>query len=565
MIFKKINLIFILSCFLSLPLLVSATPRSADVDFEQWYSTYFGGGDEDWCSSIVVDDDGNMYVTGSASPGFPTTTGVYNESHNGADDAFVAKFDSSGDLVFSTLFGGSGLEYPMCIDVDSSDNIYIVGTTSSADFPTTPGVIDETPSGAGFDGFITKINSDGTDILYSTVIGTSYTIIFSCSVDMVGNIYLTGITNTNYPTTSGAYDESFNGGSTDTFISKLNPTATSLVYSTFVGGDGDDEGRSIVVDDSGYVFVTGGATEGTVIDFPTTSGVINETHNGNQDVFVLKMNQDGSDLEYSTLLGGTDTDGGLSIFVDSSGNAYFTGHSDANFPTTPNVFDNSGTWDNSTTGGFISKINPNATLLMSSMVLDVAGELDSIVVDSSDNIYVVGWSLAEPLPITASGNAHSGNEDIWIGKFNPTLTQILYGSYYGGNADEHTGALIIGDRTMILTVGTDDQLYACGITLSADFPISSDAYQSSNAGGGGDGFIIRFGQISDDEPLNIQQEGEDKYPWLPWILDSDGEIVISTETVIVIVALTGAGTTGIILLLRVGKISKTGRKRVIRK
>ena len=191
-----------------------------------------------------MDASGNAFVTGyTYSSDFPTTAGAYDATANGCSDAFVTKLNPTGTgLVYSTFLGGSSVDYGNGIAVDASGNAFVTGYTNSSNFPTTAGAYDATADGC-YDAFVTKLNPSGTGLVYSTFLGGSsdwgdYG--NGIAVDASGNAFVTGYTDSsNFPTTAGAYDATANGAS-DAFVTKLNPTGTGLVYSTFLGGSGDD-------------------------------------------------------------------------------------------------------------------------------------------------------------------------------------------------------------------------------------------------------------------------------------------------------------------------------------
>src|SRR5439155_1546373 len=219
---------------------------------------------------------------------------------------------------------------------DGAGNAYVTGLTDSADFPTTAGAFATSANGCD-DAFVTKLNPLGTSLLYSTYLGGSGADEgLGIAVDGAGNAYVTGQTgSTDFPTTAGAFATSFNGGD-DAFVTKLNPLGTGLLYSTYLGGSGADEGLGIAVDGAGNAYVTG-ETDST--DFPTTAGAFDTSANGGFDAFVTKLNPLGTSLLYSTYLGGSGSDCGSGIAVDGAGNAYVTGSTgSANFPTTPGAF-----------------------------------------------------------------------------------------------------------------------------------------------------------------------------------------------------------------------------------
>ncbi len=293
------------------------------------YSTYLGGTSSDYGSGIAVDSSGCAYVTGSTSSSNFPTQGAIQPSYSGNYDAFVTKLNTDGSaLVYSTYLGGTSYDDGYGIAVDSSGCAYVTGDTSSEDFPT-EGAIQPSYSG-NYDAFVTKLNTDGSALVYSTYLGgTSVDYGYGIAVDPSGCAYVTGNTNSEDFPTQGAIQSS-NAGSSDVFITKLNTDGSALVYSTYLGGASHDYGRGIAVDSSGCAYVTGYTYSE---NFPT-QGAIQSSNAGISDVFVTKLNTDGSALVYSTYLGGTSSDYGSGIAVDSGGRAYVTGYTGSeNFPT----------------------------------------------------------------------------------------------------------------------------------------------------------------------------------------------------------------------------------------
>jgi hypothetical protein len=256
------------------------------------YGTFIGGSDSDWGSGIAVDGGGNAYVTGlTRSSDFPTTSGAFDTSFGGYRDAFVVKLNPDGSfLVYGTFIGGSDDEYSHGgIAVDGGGNAYVTGTTDSSDFPTTPGAFDTSLDGYS-DVFAVKLNPSGSLLSYGTFIGGSGGDKgWGIAVNGGGNAYVTGRTSSSdFPTTSGAFDTSYNGGywEYDAFVIKLNPDGSSLSYGTFIGGSSWDEGYGIAVDGGGNAYVTGTTYSS---DFPTISGAFDTSHNGYYDAFVVKL------------------------------------------------------------------------------------------------------------------------------------------------------------------------------------------------------------------------------------------------------------------------------------
>ena len=274
------------------------------------YSTYLGGGQiinatEDWGEGIAVDSAGSAYVTGyTYSPDFPVTPGAFDTSRAGLD-AFVTKFTPDGKLlVYSTLFGGTGREMGMGIDVDLNGYAYVAGVTESIDFPVTPGAFQTTGS---FDAFVTKFNPQGSGLVYSTYLGGTGGVerAWGITIDIAGNAYITGDTRANsqdgnnFPV-ANATQGSYGGGLSDAFLSKLNPTGTALVYSTYIGGNLSDEGKGIALDGNESAYVTGLTSS---YDFPVTPDAFQIQNAGgvehHDDAFVVKIGA-GTDADANT-------------------------------------------------------------------------------------------------------------------------------------------------------------------------------------------------------------------------------------------------------------------------
>ncbi len=272
------------------------------------YSTYLGGSGDDFGYGIALDSSGNGYITGTTtSTDFPTTAGAFQTFNGGvgngnSEECFVAKLAADGTtLVYSTYLGGSyGLSSASSVAVDSSGNAYVTGETWDTDFPVTTGAFQTGLAAGSGQAFVAKLNADGTALIYSTFLGGSQ---FTASthyidnpgngiaVDGLGNAYITGATaSTNFPTTTGAYRTSYGGDSADAFVTKLNAAGTALIYSTYLGGNGDDYGAGIALDSFGNAYVTGytGST-----NFPTTAGAYRTSSGGGaagtDDAFVAKF------------------------------------------------------------------------------------------------------------------------------------------------------------------------------------------------------------------------------------------------------------------------------------
>ena len=324
------------------------------------FSTFIGGAGSDTGSAIAIDSSRNVYIGGYTSSDnvtFPLVNS-YDRSLSGSTDAFALKLSSSGGSIsYSTYLGGTGSEYIHGITVDSSGNAYLVGhTTSSTGFPLSNS-FDNSFGGGSSDGFVLKLTSSG-GLSYSSYIGgTGNDVAEGVAVDSSGNVYVTGTTASSslFPITN-PYDGSYNGGTNDAFILKLKYTGNLVLYCTYIGGTGDDQAWDIGIDGSGDAFITGQTSSGSGSGFPLINSYSNSYGGGTYDAFVVCLNSAGSNLVYSTYLGGSSEEISYGIAVDSTGNAYITGQttSGTGFPLI-SAYQNSfggGTYD-----GFITKLS----------------------------------------------------------------------------------------------------------------------------------------------------------------------------------------------------------------
>jgi hypothetical protein len=422
-------------------------------------STYLGGSDHDYGSSIAIDGDGNIYVSGATwSSDFPTTPGTYDAFFNGFVDVFVSKL--SGDLttlLASTCLGGSDHDFDNSIAINSSESgksVYVTGVTYSSDFPTTSDAYDTSVNSG--DVFVSKLDGNLETLLASTYLGGfSNEFGNSIAVDSGGNIYVTGETiSLDFPTTSDVYDDSFNGSGYfggDTFVSKLDGGLTTLLASSYIGGNLRDEGESIAIDTGGNVYVVG-STESS--DFPTTSGAYDASFHGYVDVFVSKLNGDLTDLLASTFLGGDLREEGESIAVDTDGNIYVAGFTwTSDFPITPDAYDTS---PNGSVDAFVSRLNGDLTSLLASTYLGGVSSDDahSIAIDTGGNVYVAGSTYSSNFPTTTGAYDIYFNsdrrDDVFISKFDSNLSsgKVSYWKFDEGSgmivsdsADRNDGAI----------------------------------------------------------------------------------------------------------------------------
>jgi hypothetical protein len=319
------------------------------------YSTLLGGKNEDHGNGIAIDADGNAYVTGytnksTSAPFFPTTAGAFQTAYVEGDEVFVTKVAPNGaSLVYSTYITSSNKTRGHDIAVDAGGNAYITGVGAhvgaGTHYPTTAGAFQTSYNG-GDEVIVTKLNSSGSGLIYSTLLGGNNADQGNAiAVDADGNAYITGIASnvaasTPFPTTAGAFQTTYKG-SDEVFVTKLNASGNALVYSTLIGGDNQDQGNAIAIDATGAAYITGSTLDAT-LDYPVTFDAVDAIPNGQQDVFVTRLNPAGSTLLYSTFLGGSQVDIGNGIAVSSSHDVFITGSTEdgtTDYPVTDGVLD----------------------------------------------------------------------------------------------------------------------------------------------------------------------------------------------------------------------------------
>jgi hypothetical protein len=407
------------------------------------YSTYFGGGGDDRAFDIALDSAGNAYLTGfTRSANLPTINAFQSALITGdsgiGQDVFVAKLNATGTaLVYSTYLGGASNEVANGIAVDTAGSAYLTGDVSSRNFPTTTGAIKRTKSEFGGDAFVTKLSPAGNALAYSTYLGGD---VFGNSdtgtdiaVDCAGHAYVTGYTySTDFPTTPGAFQPTFIGApqgvefaKSDAFVTKFDPTGTALVYSTYLGGTGRDEGQGIAIDAAGSAYVTGLTMS---FNFPTANPVQpnnNAVAGVAEEAFVTKLNASGSAPVYSTYLGGGSGDVAQGIALDAGGNAYVTGATgSANFPTVNAVQNTFG----GESDAFVTKLNAAGSAFVYSTYLGGSGtnaqeQGTDVAVDSAGSAYVTGHTGSTDFPVVNPIQAAKAGGTVGIGV--PTLDAFV--------------------------------------------------------------------------------------------------------------------------------------------
>jgi hypothetical protein len=442
------------------------------------YATYLPGainssyGSLGLTEAIAVDGSGNIYVAGPAEAGLPVTAGAFQTAYRsgpGASNAYFMKIDpalsGSASVLYASYLGGTDWDAASGIAVDGSGNAYLEGWTYSINFPTTSGAFQMTSAG-GENAFVAKFNpalSGAASLVYSTYLGGSgndgyvspiwnlgynLQIDGGIAVDSAGNAYVTAATmSLNFPTTPGAYqttsnlvnshDSDFNGS--DAFVTKLNATGTALIYSTYLGGGGSHKsggtrsgGTSIAVDSNGDAHVTGW-TNSTV--FPTRNA-LQTTNAGGLDAFVTVLSPTGSGLLFSSYFGGSSDDYGFGIALDSAGNAYVGGQTgSSNFPTTP------GAYQTTPGSGFVLKIDPPADVSDVSVLIDGTNVPTAVSATSGPGGFVLARSMPQvpliapvttgPNPVTAGSNMTAPPANITGSTPNGSNTVLGYDTQSG--------------------------------------------------------------------------------------------------------------------------------------
>jgi hypothetical protein len=458
-------------------------------------STFIGGSntDDSYEPSIALDDNGNVYLTGyTFSTDFPTTLGAYKEDFNGGStDRFISKFDSDlTTLLASTFIGGSGNEYGMGIKISGDNDIYLAGYTTSIDFPTTIGAYNEIHSGAR-DAFVLKIDNDLTTLLRSTFLGGSGDEGFNWPrIDLTigenGSVYVTGLTKSvNFPFTTGTNDSIYSGGTFggDVFISKFDSTLGTLLGSTYLGGSMDEWRISIALDENENVFVCG-ETESQ--NFETTPGTYNAAHNGGSDIFISKFTNDLTTLSASTFFGKSNYEEALAIRLDGNENVVITGYTkSSNFPTTAGAYNQ--VYYGGERDAYVAKFDNNLTSLLASTFLGGSGKDtgEDIIIDGNGNIYVVGVTLSSDFQtITgAYDESHNGGEDIFVSKFNGSLSTLIASTLLGESSN---------DKGQCISLDNTGNVYFAGTTASVNFPFTQGAYDTIYNSGSNDCFVAKF-------------------------------------------------------------------------
>jgi hypothetical protein len=487
------------------------------------FSSYLGGNDFDRAHGCTVDAQGFVYLAmNTLSSNMPTTTGAFNRTYKGNQDAYVCKLSPDlRTLIWGTYLGGSDGDRGYGIRVDAAGFVYVTGITLSTDFPTTSGAFQTTnPTGGGVGHasiFVSKLKPDGSGLVYSTYVGgpTEGWTRGTMALDASGNLWVGGLASgPGFPVTGNAFQKTYGGGPHDEYLFKLSADGSQLLYATYFGGSGDETNAgSVFLHTDGTLYVAGTTTS---TNLPVTPGAFQTVNKGSSgtrswtgDAYVARFTPDGSALVYCTYLGGSGDDNASfdnGFLVDSSGRATLTGTTfSPDFPTTPGAYQRTygGNGD-----GFVAILAADGKSLAASTYFGTSGAdftLDpgGLALDASGNVCFGGDTNSTSFPVTTNAAQKTyggGPSDPIFAILSPDLSTLLYSTYLGGSGSG-------SERIQCMAFdATNHTLILSGDTGSSDFPTTAGSYSTTYNGGAGDGWVARFSPATGSPPPSITQQ-----------------------------------------------------------
>ncbi|MGA2150345.1 MAG: SBBP repeat-containing protein [Bryobacteraceae bacterium] len=475
--------------------------RALVVDPVLAYSTYMGGSLTDYITSVQTDNKGNLYVAGTTGTSdLVATSNAYNSADTADLDIFLAVIGVSPSAAYGvtylTYIGGAQDDVPLSMAVDSSQNMYVAGTTKSTTFPLTSNAFDTAIAPNTFTGgFVLVLNpsiSGTSGLVFSSFLGgtTGGESPNAVAYDSSGNFYVAGTTqSTDWPVTSNAYASAINGPE-DAYIAQINPTSGTLTYGSYMGGELLDDGRGIAVGSNGLVYF---ACSSNSTMFPAAGNPHQSNLAGGFDVVVgvMDLTQVGpASLLYTSYLGGSGSDLARGLTLDSQGNMVVTGYTlSSNFPVTADAAQPTYAGYGDVFVSVLNYTNPKF-VLYSTYLGGSDGEVAyGVTADSSGYIYVTGYTLSQDFPITANAiqGAWGNGIEVFVTKIQPHVAGKagFIWSTYLGSATANYGYGI--------AVGSDGRVYVGGST-GGNFPSGNASYQPYYGGGNSDGFVAVISQ-----------------------------------------------------------------------
>ncbi|HTE29885.1 MAG TPA: PKD domain-containing protein [Chryseolinea sp.] len=492
------------------------------------FSTYSGSTADNWGSTATPGEHGNLYSAGVTNENafggdFPATNGAFQVSYGGVYDVGILKYDSSGaNLLYATFLGGDETESAHSMVVNDVGELIVLGTTSSANFPTSPLAYDRffaggttvnavvVPYANGSDIYVARINQAGTKLIASTFLGGSANdglnplygplsknygdqLRGDVITDGNHNIYISTVTaSEDFPIVNGI-NSTYGGGLTDAIIAKLDPNLSNILWSTYIGGSGEDASHTVKFDKAENLFIGGGTTSP---DFPTTVGAYQTILAGDADGWIASMKSDGSEIYNATLTGTSTFDQIYFIDLNANDEVYAYGQTDGNFPVTLGVY------SNPNSGQFIQKFDHDLSKLIFSTVIGSGRGIPDIsptafLVNDCNNIYLTGWggivnsetfhwpnnTVGMPVSTDAFQKTTSGS-DFYFMVLTDDATEFLYGTYMGGTQSRtHVdGGTSRFDKGGIVYHAVCSGCRAFNATRrpTSDFPTTDGVWSNSN-------------------------------------------------------------------------------------
>ncbi|WP_167856387.1 DUF7948 domain-containing protein [Hymenobacter metallicola] len=485
------------------------------------FSSYTGSTANNWGFTATYDQQGNMYSGGIVfGAGYPTTTGAYRTTFAGLIDIGIIKYNTAttgpASRVWATYIGGSSADFPQSLVVGSQGDLFMLGTTGSANYPTSSTAYDRSFNGGtyvepfgssqyllpgGSDIVVTRLSANGSTLVGSTYLGgegnegllrTSYSELVrnygdgfrgDILLDANDNIYIASNTSSaNFPAANG-FNNSYRGGDYDAIVCKFNSTASSLLWGNLLGGSGEEAAYSLQLDGAGNLYVSGGTTSS---NFPTTAGTLHPTTRGDTDGFVARISSVGNQLQRSTYLGTSSYDQAYFLQLDASGSVYVLGQSLGNYPVTAGRYLNAGSRQ------FLHKLDKDLSSTSFSTVfgsgrssIDISPT--AFLVDQCNRIYISGWGGGENanlpfyngyvhgLPVTANAvQPTTDGSDFYLMQLAPDATRLDYATYFGQQGD--VGDHVDGGTSRFDPRGFVYQaVCACNFSGDGRFPVPPGA------------------------------------------------------------------------------------------